>query len=286
MPTKPTVRSSVCCGSGKFIAWIGFILATFALAGVIVVVADKTTCGVAPVPTPYKGAKVPSVQTTEPLKTQGAVLAKVSTVCFGDVKDLDEFKKLVTIMIKDEDFDSTNIYPALQDDLDKGWAIHAFCFLRGNASVGSDYVFAMRKLQGVTEADIKSVAKVVNFNDKMPTMAEFKGDSLFSLIKFKYAGYMPDLGPQPGPGGREIIDSKPLAVNGGPNQPGTVSSLSAFFDQKTVSTGIMASMVGGDYDVYYSKVTFVPASQELTIGKCMRIGVGKELGDKWEFTCK
>lgn len=45
MPTKPIEKNAACCSSGKFIAWIGFILATFALAGVIVVVADKTTCG-------------------------------------------------------------------------------------------------------------------------------------------------------------------------------------------------------------------------------------------------
>ncbi len=56
MPTKPTAKSSNRCSSGKFIAWNGFILATFALAGVIVVVADKAACEIA-VPTSVIQAK-------------------------------------------------------------------------------------------------------------------------------------------------------------------------------------------------------------------------------------
>lgn len=43
MPTKPTSKSSACCGSGKPIAWTAFILSSFALAGVIVLVANSSS---------------------------------------------------------------------------------------------------------------------------------------------------------------------------------------------------------------------------------------------------
>lgn len=63
MPTKSIVKSSTRCSSGKFLAWTAFIFSTFALAGVIVVVADKTTCGVS-MPTPIIRAK----KTAPPVK--------------------------------------------------------------------------------------------------------------------------------------------------------------------------------------------------------------------------
>ena len=65
MPTKPIVKSSTCCGQGKFIAWAAFVFSTFALAGAIVMVAEKTSCSATPQipPNLSKASTVKSVST-------------------------------------------------------------------------------------------------------------------------------------------------------------------------------------------------------------------------------
>lgn len=87
MPTKASEKSTARCGSGKFIAWIGFILAAFALAGVVVVVADKTTCGVAYVPQPTK--QEPLSTPTRTSLSDGLYLDKVDTKIALLEKDID-----------------------------------------------------------------------------------------------------------------------------------------------------------------------------------------------------
>jgi hypothetical protein len=207
-----------------------------------------------------------------------SALAKAKTLCFDDVKDLNEFDAIVRDL--KDDYLDTKLVPSLELDLKDGWTIHKFCFNWGNAGEGSDYAFALRKLQGVNEADIKNAKKVVNFTDKMPSPAEFKGDSLFSLVKFKYAGRVSL------DGTRTLVDSTVMAINGGPNQPGTLNSMAMTYNQKTQALDIVAGTSGGDYDAYFARLAFTPKTKELKMDMCMRIGVGEELGEKWEFTCK
>ncbi|MFA4954101.1 MAG: hypothetical protein WC641_02220 [Patescibacteria group bacterium] len=210
----------------------------------------------------------------------------VLSVCLDGFQTYDDFIWEMNNNLNVYNFPS-GLEEKIKKDYSDGWRIHKVCYTNALEISLMKYGFGMTKTNGVTEKEAVSIVRAVSFKDQKLKPDNFDGNSGWSLMKFRYFGFIQDA---PGEGGTAggAMESKLFAVNGGPNQAGFLENLSLFRDvnDRYQNYYLKAQTSGGDNDSYYADVEYRPMSDSLNFKVCASINHGKELGQDIRFSCQ
>ena len=218
--------------------------------------------------TPAQMAPVVLEPTSTESNTSPSIASEFSTICYGQLRDIATLKSAVNAATADSSQVDDQFYLPVMDDFKNGWYARWVCVepVREMAGIPNVAV-VLEKDSHVTAQEVNSVDKVVGFTDKKDFKPEsFNGQSFWGLAKIGYYG---SFGTADDPFASGYVVSKPVAINGGPNQAGDLHRLTIAEDPLTGELAIVGYTRGGDQDYFKASISYSPEENKLTTRTCV-----------------